>query len=523
MLETNDREDFLISSQNSGEIINTDSPINTFDSKDSSEEQIDQDKVQVVLQDFNAEFTSVAGILTEGVAGLRDKDRFDVIKFTIKVKAVYNYQWEVYRKPNEIKKNFADIHSELSKNFMELTGPNGAIFTTVSAWTDDSIQLHINEIISYYKTLFNDPKAYNTLAFKEFFNISVGSFNQYNSGSKPFEGYVYKKADPQCLRTAFSYACKCIEYFAFSQYNLRWIVVKDDCIYYMDKSNSETGKNVYFFDRDLIVKKEDRDIIKITNVSRSIILKFKTVFEREIWYKEIMKRADAMIKILSNNPYKSYTNEKRGNKAHWFADGEDYFKDLAEKLMQAKETIFITDWWLSPEVWLIRPAPTQTYMALAYQKKNKKDTPPYSRLMDILFQCANRGVKVYVLVYAECSLALTLNSSHSQHELESLHQNIQVERHPVNCTDLLWSHHEKLVIIDQIIGYVGGLDLCWGRWDTHDHPIYEKPNDEQNYNFPAIDYSNARIRDFDKVEDYLKESADRKTEVRMPCMMFIVD
>ena len=517
MLETNDREDALISSQNSGEIINTDSQINTFDSKDSSEEQIDQDKVQVVLQDFNAEFTSVAAILTEGVAGLRDKDRFDVIKFTIKVKAVYNYQWEVYRKPNEIKKNFADIHSELSKNFMELTGPNGAIFTTVSAWTDDSIQLHINEIISYYKTLFNDPKAYNTLAFKEFFNISGGSFNQYNSGSKPFEGYVHKKADPQCLRTAFSYACKCIEYFAFSQYNLRWIVVKDDCIYYMDKSNSETGKNVYFFDRDLIVKKEDRDIIKITNVSRSIILKFKTVFEREIWYKEIMKRADAMIKILSNNPYKSYTNEKKGNKAHWFADGEDYFKDLAEKLMQAKETIFITDWWLSPEVWLIRPAPTQTYMALAYQKKNKKDTPPYSRLMDILFQCANRGVKVYILVYAECSLALTLNSSHSQHELESLHPNIQVERHPVNCTDLLWSHHEKLVIIDQIIGYVGGLDLCWGRWDTHAHPIFEESNDKQEYYFPGIDYSNARIRDFDKVEKYLEESCKRQSfEVRMP-------
>ena len=60
------------------------------------------------------------------------------------------------------------------------------------------------------------------------------------------------------------------------------------------------------------------------------------------------------------------------------------------------------------------------------------------------------------------------------------------------------------------------MDLCWGRWDTHDHPLYEKPNDEQKYNFPGIDYSNARIRDFDKVENYLTESADRKTEIRMP-------
>ena len=90
----------------------------------------------------------------------------------------------------------------------------------------------------------------------------------------------------------------------------------------MDKSNSEAGKNVYFFDRDLTVKKEGRDIINITNISRSLILKFKTAFEREIWYRKIMKSAKAMLKILSNNPYKSYTNEKKGNLAHWFSGGE---------------------------------------------------------------------------------------------------------------------------------------------------------------------------------------------------------
>jgi phospholipase D1/2 len=518
MLESdqNDTSEPLLSSQRSGEVIRTDEGFNTFDSKESFDDQVDQDKVQVELQDLKAVYTSVTDILGSEASQFRDKDKFDVIKFTIKVKAVYNYQWDVFRKPSDIKKNFADVHHELSKNYMEPSGNKADIFTTVAGWTDDSIQLHISDIENYYRTLFQDPKIYNALTFKEFFNISVGSFNQYNSGSKPFEGYVHKKADPQCLRTAFSIACKCIEYFAFSQYNNRWIVVKDDCIYYMDKSNSETGKNVYFFDRDLEVKKEGRDIINIKNVSRNLILKFKTNFERDIWYKEIMKRAEAMLKILANNPFKSYTNEKKGNLAHWFTDGQDYFKDLSEKLMQAKETIFITDWWLSPEVWLVRPVPTTTYMALAYQNKNKKETGPYSRLMDILYQCANRGVKVYVLIYAECSLALTLNSAHSQHALEALHPNIQVERHPQNCTDLLWSHHEKLVIIDQIIGYVGGLDLCWGRWDTHEHPIYEEPNDKQEYNFPAIDYSNARIRDFDKVEDYLKESCDRNCEVRMP-------
>ena len=422
--------------------INTSSePFGSKASSDSIDDNIDQDKVEVLLRDFKAEFTNVSSILSSSNVTLNQKDHFDIIKFSIKVKAVYHYSWEVYRKPSEIKKNFADISSELGKSGIVLSGNKNAFFTTVAGWAEDSFQIHIAEIENYYKTLFQDKQAYNTMAFKEFFNISVGSFNQYNSGSKPFEGYCYKKADPQCLRTAFSIACKCIEYFAFAQYNLRWIVVKDDCIYYMDKSNSESGKNVYFFDRDLQVIKEGRDLLNIKNLSRTLVLKFKTFFERELWYTEIMKRAEIMLKLLSSNTYQSYTNEKQGNKAHWFVDGEDYFKDLAEKLMEAKETIFITDWWMSPQVWLTRPVPTTTYMAMAFQNKSRKETPPYSRLMDILYECANRGVKVYILVYAECSLALTLNSAHTQHALQALHPNIQVERHPLNCSNLLWSHH----------------------------------------------------------------------------------
>ena len=185
--------------------------------------------------------------------------------------------------------------------------------------------------------------------------------------------------------------------------------------------------------------------------------------------------------------------------------------------MKAEESIFITDWWLSPEVWLTRPVKMSPYLVIANHNKKIKESPPYSRLMDILFQCANRGVKIYILIYAENSLLLTLNSSHTQHSLEDLHPNIQVERHPLNCTDLLWSHHEKLVIIDQIIGYVGNLGLCWGRWDTHEHLIFEEENnDEHEYYFPGIDYSNGRIRDFEKVKRYLDYKRKEKYELRMP-------
>ena len=490
--DINTEEDNIISTSNQ------DNP--DYQSSSSAEiEEVDQDKIEIKDIDIKAEYTNVSSVLSPTTTNLRDKDLFEVVKFTIKLEAVHQYIWDVYHKPSEIRENFENIISELDKNHIIVKGDIREMLTQISTWTNDGIQIHISDIANYYLSLFKDKQIYNTLAFKEFFNISSASFNQYNEGIKPFEGYVYKKADPQCLRKAFSIVCYCIEYFAFAQYNLRWIVVKDDCVYYMDKSNSENGKNVYFFDNETIVNLNET-VVNITNVSRSLILKFKTVFEANIWYNEIKKRIDKMKDILANNPYKSFTNMKTGNKAHWFSDGEKYFADLSEKLMEAKESIFMTDWWMSPELWLVRPVQMNSYLSLAYLKRSRKENPPYSRLMDILYQCANRGVKIYIQLFGENSV-LTLDSVHTQNTLTALHPNIHVVRHPFNNIAFLWSHHEKLVIIDQIIGYVGGLDLCWGRFDTNEHPIYEPENNtnDPQYLFPGIDYSNARIRDFNKV------------------------
>lgn len=38
-----------------------------------------------------------------------------------------------------------------------------------------------------------------------------------------------------------------------------------------------------------------------------------------------------------------------------YVDGEQYFSDVAEALQSAEEQIFITDWWLTPELFLKRP------------------------------------------------------------------------------------------------------------------------------------------------------------------------
>lgn len=58
---------------------------------------------------------------------------------------------------------------------------------------------------------------------------------------------------------------------------------------------------------------------------------------------------------------------------------------------------------------------------------------------------------------------------------------------------------------------MGGLDLCYGRYDTKDHPIHI--NNKEMY--PGIDYNNIRIKDFIEVRKFESDLQNRNLP-RMP-------
>ena len=81
---------------------------------------------------------------------------------------------------------------------------------------------------------------------------------------------------------------------------------------------------------------------------------------------------------------------------------------------------------------------------------------------------------------------------------------------------LYWAHHEKLCLVDGHIAFMGGLDLCYGRWDTHQHSIADAhPTDLNEIVFPGQDYNNARIMDFQDVPHWELNKLDRKFNSRM--------
>ena len=78
---------------------------------------------------------------------------------------------------------------------------------------------------------------------------------------------------------------------------------------------------------------------------------------------------------------------------------------------------------------------------------------------------------------------MSIDSHHTKVTLESLHPNIHVQRHPDHpmyteqgsqfFQHLYWAHHDKLVVVDQQVAFIGGLDLCFGRYDDSHHRLVD--------------------------------------------------
>ena len=80
-----------------------------------------------------------------------------------------------------------------------------------------------------------------------------------------------------------------------------------------------------------------------------------------------------------------------------------------------------------------------------------------------------------------------------------------------------WSHHEKVVVVDNHRACIGGLDICFGRWDTKNHPLADAhPTNFERTLFPGQDYNNARILDFQNVSNYVGETISILQSPRMP-------
>uniref|UniRef100_A0A8C1G052 phospholipase D n=1 Tax=Cyprinus carpio TaxID=7962 RepID=A0A8C1G052_CYPCA len=277
-------------------------------------------------------------------------------------------------------------------------------------------------------------------------------------GPKGLEGIVYKRSGGH--RIPGMNCCGHNE--VCYRWSKRWLIVKDSFLLYM-KPDTGAISFVLLVDNEFTIKMDSKNTdtkhgLRIENLSRKLVLKF-TSYRHARWWGQaiesfVRKHGKA---FLRTHRFGSFAREEENIPSKWYVNGKTYMEDVANALEEAKEEIFITDWWLSPEIFLKRPV----------VEGNRW------RLDCILKRKAQQGVRIFVMLYKEVELALGINSEYSKRTLKHLHPNIKVMRHPdhVSSSVYLWAHHEKIVVIDQSVAFVGGIDLAYGRWDDREHRL----------------------------------------------------
>ncbi|PON85177.1 Phospholipase D family [Trema orientale] len=159
------------------------------------------------------------------------------------------------------------------------------------------------------------------------------------------------------------------------------------------------------------------------------------------------------------------------------------WQDIFDAIRQARRLIYITGWSVWHNVKLVRDSSYASDFTLG----------------DILRSKSQEGVRVLLLVWDDPTsrsiLGYKTDGIMQTHDEETRrffkHSSVQVLLCPRTAgkrhswlkqreVETIYTHHQKTVIVDadagnnrrKIIAFVGGLDLCDGRYDTPHHPLF---------------------------------------------------
>ncbi|WP_425491409.1 phospholipase D-like domain-containing protein [Chitinivorax tropicus] len=175
---------------------------------------------------------------------------------------------------------------------------------------------------------------------------------------------------------------------------------------------------------------------------------------------------------------KLFSRAKYGNKVNFFVTGEEYFSSVAKDIRSAKSSVFILGWQVNFDVEL------ETGVTL----------------LDCLDAAIKNGATVYVMPWL--SPKAGLDTGDFETVLAVHHLNAGLAGGPrafampaIQQSDMPtglkigFSHHQKLVVIDNERAYVGGIDLAYGRRDTASFNLkadWREGNELYNSCIPSI-------------------------------------
>lgn len=154
------------------------------------------------------------------------------------------------------------------------------------------------------------------------------------------------------------------------------------------------------------------------------------------------------------------TPPRRQNRITPLIDGDAFFGRLHEALCGAREYVYIAGWCLTPYVPLLRGSP---------------DDLVRTRLLDVLSDVAKRA-PVRILLWGGAIAIIrptraTARATQRMIERRGSGDLICMLDHSAPLTHC---HHQKAIVIDGQLAFVGGMDLttfAGDRWDEHGHDL----------------------------------------------------
>lgn len=183
----------------------------------------------------------------------------------------------------------------------------------------------------------------------------------------------------------------------------------------------------------------------------------------------------------------------------WIYKRKDCWRKIYKSILRARHFIYITGWSVDTSISLIREKPVYRNG----ETPQDDDDNGMLTIGELLKRKASEGVKVCLLLWNEATSVsgmgregiMFTHDEFTKSYFEDTGVTVALAYRDGSVSSgnkFLWTHHQKSVILDaesiredeadvddenqkdkrRIIAFVGGLDLCDGRWDTPQHSLF---------------------------------------------------
>ena len=151
-------------------------------------------------------------------------------------------------------------------------------------------------------------------------------------------------------------------------------------------------------------------------------------------------------------------------------DGRDYYRAFHQAARGAEDYILISGWQFDSDVALLRGRDADA----------AEESVQFLTFLNNLCEQKQR-LHIYILAW-DFTVLYSLDREWFQDWYFNWTTNERFT-FSFDCCDFFGAaHHQKFVVIDGRLAFVGGLDICSGRWDDRDHPVDSpaRVNSDQN-------------------------------------------